>query len=145
MARKVFQNEDLIRQIYSYGDSDHRVQMWYIFQQSKDVILTHVPATYPYSRDDAYLKDSLIEFFRLRRCNCCSRHSHNKPNILFGYTPGCRDEDVWLLFDHRTNSVPECKDLGDCNCECRHTMRNMSEWICHRSHMKTIKYESLFI
>jgi len=142
MARKVFQNEDLIRQIYSYGDSDHRVQMWYILQQSKDVILTHVPATYPYSRDDAYLKDSLMEFFRLRRCNCCSRHSHNKPKILFGYTPGCRDEDVWLLFDHRTKYVPECKDLGDCDCECRHTMRNMSEWICHRSHMKTIRYDN---
>lgn len=142
MARKVFQNEDLIRQIYSYGDSDHRVQMWYILQQSKDVILTHVPATYPYSREDAYLKDSLIEFFRLRRCNCCSRHSHNKPKLLFGYTPGCRDEDVWLLFDHRTNYVPECKDLGDCDCECRHTMRNISEWICHRSHMKTIRYDN---
>jgi len=144
MARKVFQNEDLIREIYSYGDPDHRVHLWYILQHSKDVILTHVPATYPYSSGDAYLKDGLMEFFRLRRCKCCSRHSHNKPNIFFGYTNGCLDEDVWLVFDHTRSMVPECKDLGDCDCDCRHQMRSMSNWICHRTHMKTLKYETLF-
>ena len=142
MARKVFQNEDLIRQIYGYGDPDHRVQMWYIFQQSKDVILTHVPDTYPYD-EDAYLKDAFTQFFRFRRCMCCSRHAHNKPNICFGYTNGCRDEDVWLLFDHRFQSVPESKNLGDCDCDCRHAMRQLSDWICHRSHMKTVKYETI--
>jgi hypothetical protein len=143
MAHKVFRNMDLIREIYGYGDSDHRNSMDYIHQRTKEVLLTYVPSTYPYSREDAHLKDTLTEFFRLRRCRCCTRHSHNKPNIYFGYTNGCQDEDVWLVLDHRNVIVPECKDLGGCNCDCRHKMRKLSEFIERHSHMNTVKYESI--
>jgi hypothetical protein len=143
MASKVFQNMDLIRLIYGYGDPEHRNSMDYIHQRTKEVLLTHVPATYPYTRGEVPLKDTLTEFFLLRRCRCCSRHSHSKPNIYFGYTHGCRDDEVWLVIDYRTVIVPECKDLGDCNCDCRHKMRKLSEFIERQSHMNTIKYESI--
>lgn len=149
MALKVFQNEDLIRNIYSYGDPKHRDHMGRVNRQYKEVLLSNVPATYPYCREDyrmmeyMNMKDTLTQFFRLRRCNCCTRHSHNKPKICFGYTAGCSDEDVWLVLDNSRVFVPECKNFGDCYCDCRHLMRILSDLICKRSLMKTLKYETI--
>jgi hypothetical protein len=148
MARKVFQNADLLREIYGYGDPDHRDCMWRVNRQYKEVLLSGVVISYPYCREDEQkieymtMKETLTLFFKLRRCKCCTRHCHNKPMIYFGYTPGCRDEDVWLVLDNRTDIVPECKNMGDCECDCRHLMRILSKLIGKRSHMNTVKYET---
>jgi len=150
MARKVFQTDDLLRHIYGYGP-EHRDQIWHVNRQYKDVLLSKVLLSYPYCREDERkieymtMKETLALFFQLRRCKCCTRHCHNKPNILFGYHPGCCDEDVWLVLDNRTVFVPECKNLGDCDCDCRHLMRILSLLICKRSVMKTVKYETVHV
>ncbi len=149
MARKVFQNGDLLRHIYSYGDPEHRDLMWWVNRQYKEVLLSGVVISYPYCREDyrkieyMTMKETLTLFFKLRRCNCCSRHCHNKPKICFGYQNGCSDEEVWLVLDHTRKFVPECKDLGDCDCHCRHEMRMLSNLICKRSCMRTLKYETV--
>ena len=139
MANKVFQNMDLIREIYSYGEPEHRHWMWFVLQQTKEVLLSKVPATYPYSRGDAHLKKELTQFFLLNRCRCCSRHSHNKPTILFGH----QDDHDWLVLDNITVFVPECKDLGNCLCDCRHKMRKLSEFIGLWSHMNILKLDTI--
>jgi len=83
MARKVFQSDDLLRIIYGFGDPEHRQTMKVIHTQLLHP-LSKLPAQYPYSgfeTHDQCMKDLLTNFFQLRRCMCCTRHAHNKPNL----------------------------------------------------------------
>ena len=133
MARKVFQSDDLTRIIYGYGDPKHREQMQRIRQEIKDVILSKVPKTYPYQcmATRYWMQKRLEHFFQLKRCQCCSRHSHNKPNLKIE----TRYNHPWLIVDDRNVFVPECKNLGDCDCDCRREIRVLCRLIRFRSHM----------
>ena len=136
MANKVFQNMDLVREIYSYGDPSHRESMREVLRLSKGVPVSYVLKTYRYSPKDAYLKESLTEFFLLRRCRCCSRHAHNTPQIHIVHDSKKKE---WLVFDYRTMYFPECNNHGDCDCNCRHRMRILAQFIYQWSCMDTHK------
>jgi len=127
MARKVFQNDDLLRRIYGYGDSNHRLLMSRICREINDPILSKVPDTYP------SMKNKLIEFFRLHRCKCCTRHCHNRPKLWIE----SRHNVPWLFVDRQKVVLPECKDLGDCDCDCRREMRKIHKFISHYGGLNT--------
>jgi len=141
MASKVFDNDFLLREIYGYGDPCHRDSMKKISRELNYSILSKVPDQYPYTRPDYQrmhdmnMKESLVRFFQLRRCMCCSRHTHNKPNI----TLVTRQDGLWIEINNVTHRVPECKEIDDCDCDCRHCMRILSRRISYRSALNTIK------
>ena len=140
MARKVFQNDDLLRHIYGYGDN-HRDHMRRICLELKPM-LSKVPFQYPYTSNDAALmndmnmQEMLMEFFFLRRCMCCTRHCHNKPKLWLEK----RYTTTWIATDLSKSYVPECKNLHDCDCDCRHQMRKLVRLISYRSALNTIRY-----
>jgi len=139
---QVFENADLKRHIFSFGTSEHRVRMKQICHdilvKHTDALLSDLPKLYPYTRDDRVflsdmnMKETLRQFFQLRLCKCCSRHAHNKPHIKLRK---CNIRGVRLVIHNKRVWVPECKDFGDCNCECRQEARFLSRLIRQRSHL----------
>jgi hypothetical protein len=142
MATKVFQNDDLLRHIYGFGDPTHREQMNMNFYEMKAYTLSKVPEQYPYSvpdhhvMNDENMRESLTRFFRLRRCMCCTRHTHNKPQLYLVK----QETNSWIVIDRKIYYVPECKDLHDCECDCRHDMRQLARRISYRSALNTLLY-----
>lgn len=127
--KKVFENEDLKRHVYSFGSAEHRERMRAVCEQVKrnepsrygKELLTRVPYQYFHSsKQDATseeIRKELIWFFQLNRCRCCSHHSHHKPTII-------PDPPYGLLFlEGEEGSVPEDKFVGDCTCGCLRIMR----------------------
>jgi len=131
MANKVFQSDDLTRIIYGYGDPKHREQMRRIRQEIKGLILSKVPKTYPYpcKMTRPWMEVRLERFFRLKRCQCCTRHSHNKPNLQLE----TRYKIPYLIVDRRVALVPECKNLDNCDCDCRREIRALCRDILFHS------------
>ncbi len=126
MAKEVFENQDLVRLIYSFGFPEHRLHTKKVCNQ---LLNRH------YHRTDRSLAKDLLSplpnmmkhhkewklyvgFFIYRRCRCCSRHSHRKPNISL--------EEGTIVFDWGNHTmVPEAMDRNDCDCECRHRCRRI--------------------
>ena len=120
MAKEVFDNQDLLRLIYSFGSVDHRIQMYWItdslsyprcHRKDKRVgrnLLSPVPNLMKHHRDWRMY----VDFFVYKRCMCCSRHSHRKPNITL--------EEGMVVFNKGIKTmVPEARGKKDCDCECR--------------------------
>lgn len=117
MAKQVFDNKDLVRLIYEFGPS-HREQMKQVydsFKTSPRCLLTPVPNAMKHHPN----LDKFVEFFRLKRCRCCSRHSHTKPSIYL--------EHGEVVFEPRRyqERVPEAKNKWDCDCSCRKDCRKL--------------------
>jgi len=127
MARKVFKNDDLLRLIYGFGDPDHRTMMTHIRRDINGPILSKLPESYP------SLKPGLTDFFRWNRCKCCTRHCHNRPKLWVE----SRHHVPWLFLDKRKVLLPECKNFGDCDCNCRREMRRICRIISFMTHMNT--------
>lgn len=142
MALEVFENEDLLRMIYGYAYPNHRVQMDMIFCEMKHHTLSKLPDQYPYSEEDDHImsnenmRDSLTHFFQLQRCMCCTRHTHNKPQVYLLK----RDPDPWIVIDQKRIYTSECKKLHDCDCDCRHEIRKLARIINYRTTLNTIIY-----
>lgn len=113
----VFNNRDLVQQIYSFGDVGHREKMSQIeFKTSIGEVVGEYAASdyvdrkeinFIYFVKDCYTEEERHELTqRLVRCHCCSRHSHYKE---VRYKPD--------------NPVPESKKLEACQCNCRHYYR----------------------
>lgn len=124
MAKEVFDNQDLLRLIYSFGSVEHRIQMYWIVDslsyprsRQKDkqfwkCLLSPVPKLMKHHRDWRLY----VDFFVYKRCICCSRHSHRKPNIYI--------QSGTMVFHPGNNTmVPEARDKKDCDCDCRHKCR----------------------
>ena len=118
MAKQVFDNKDLVDLIYGFGPGhrDQMKQVYNSFKKSKKCLLSPVPNAMRHH--PSYNK--FVEFFLQKRCMCCSRHCHNKPNILL--------EDGILVYHYGNGTrVPESRDGFDCECDCRHVCRNIIE------------------
>ena len=126
MAKEVFENHDLLRLIYSFGSVEHRIQMYWVtdsitFPRYKrgdnrvgKVLLSPLPNLMKYHRD----WKMYVDFFVYKRCMCCSRHSHRKPNMYL--------EEGRIVFKHGDKSmVPEAMDKKECECNCRHACRRI--------------------
>jgi hypothetical protein len=126
MAKEVFNNHDLLRSIYSFGSVDHREKtkkvcdsLLFRTHSRTDKLfgkshLSLVPNLMKYHRDWRLYAD----FFANKRCMCCSRHSHRKPNIYI-------EEGILVFKQGNKTMVPEAIGKKDCECECRHTCRNI--------------------
>jgi hypothetical protein len=130
---------DVIRHIYSFGDPSHREQLKRVHRQLPTVLLSTVPNRYPYQKADelryygATTRVLLQEFYRLKRCQCCSRHAHNKPTI---------ELNSHLVIRYPRHQVPECKDLYRCGCNCRHSCRVYAELLRQRTHLRVYCLEN---
>ena len=109
---------DIIRHIYSFGSPDHRRQLKKVHANLRSVLLTTVVDRYPV--EDKHTLMGLREFYRNRRCHCCSRHTHRKPIIHLTHI---------LVIQETPHNVPECKDHDDCLCDCRHNARLFVRWL----------------
>jgi len=126
MAKEVFDYQDLVRLIYSFGFPEHRLHTKKVCNQllyhhyrrtdkplAKD-LLSPVPNLMKHHRD----WNLYVDFFVYKRCMCCSRHSHRKPSISL--------EEGTIVFDWGNETmVPEAMDRNDCDCECRHNCRRI--------------------
>ncbi len=122
-----FLNEDINRAILGFGYPEHRDYIQTICQdiQNRNYTLSKVPE-YP----DPAIKDLLHKFFKFKLCRCCSRHSHNKPDIQVRTNPkGLK----YLYIIQQDDWLPECKNLHDCDCLCRHETRMICESISYRA------------
>jgi hypothetical protein len=130
MAKKVFDNHDLVCLIYSFGSPDHRVKMRWIedsllypdFHPTDEILgkclLSPIPNLMKHHIDWGVY----IDFFMNKRCRCCSRHSHRKPNIYM--------KKFSIHFDNGDKSmVPEAIVEKDCECECRHRCRKIIKYL----------------
>lgn len=136
----LLQNEDIKRNILSFGYTGHRETMKKICRdiqfRHRDAILSNVPKNYPYSKSDLELlscmtmRGTLTRFFQLRLCKCCSRHSHNKPDIQIRTSP---KGTKYLYIVELKDWVPECKNLHNCVCSCRSESRYLCRIISMRS------------
>ena len=120
MAKQVFENKDLVRLIYGF-EPEHRVKMkevckYILYPQVSPYKGLLSPVVNAFK--DTYRYYIYLEFFLKKRCHCCSRHCHRKPDI--------RLEDGMLVYKDGDNErVPECKDMHDCDCNCRHVCRKI--------------------
>ena len=126
MAKEVFETQDLVRLIYSFGSVEHRKRMYWVadslvnhrFHRSDKragkSLLSPVPNLMKYHKD----WHMYLDFFVNKRCRCCSRHSHRKPNIYL--------KDGTLIFeDGYETRVPEAMNKNDCICGCRRDCRSI--------------------
>jgi len=121
MAKQVFENTDLVRRIYSFGDPSHRrftetltwdLRSWpeVLYERYQDRRMSMGYLNYNFTD---YLDEvSSPKIQRLMksflRCYCCARHNHLK-NYVYGNPPMI----VWreqAVFEH---------DPEDTNCECK--------------------------
>jgi hypothetical protein len=118
MARQVFDNKDLVDLIYGFGPG-HRDQMKVVYDSLKKST-TWLLSPVPNAMKHHPCYPEVVEFFLQKRCHCCSRHCHNKPNILL---------EKGILVYHYGNGlrVPESRDRFDCDCDCRHACRKIIE------------------
>jgi hypothetical protein len=119
MAKQVFDNYDLVRQIYSFGDVEHRKKMSrirfsnHIHEMENCFHSTCFPLTMSTYALIEYMKKEFCEedhrFYAkaFLRCRCCSRHSHYK--------------DIPKPEDPVPESRPNFEAY--CNCSCRHWYR----------------------
>jgi hypothetical protein len=108
------------------------------YSDSSQGLLSRIPDQYPISKWEREevgglnMKETLATFFRARRCRCCSRHSHRKPNLVR------RAEGRWgkYSFERDETRVPECSKQDHCDCECMSMtfeMMNLIRWrMCGR-------------
>ena len=118
MAKCVFESDDLLRTIYGFGDVGHRERMNRIVIETgiEDIIRDYIYSDYCERTSSAFvffLKDCFDQeerddmMVRLKRCHCCSRHSHYKDISRKPAVP-----------------VPESALIVDqCFCNCRHYTR----------------------
>ena len=132
MAKEVFDNQDLVRLIYSFGFPEHRLHTKKVCNRllyhhycrtdkplAKD-LLSPVPNLMKHHREWKLY----VEFFVYKRCMCCSRHSHRKPSIYL--------EEGTIVFDWGNETVvPEAIDRNDCDCVCRHKCRRIMDRLAY--------------
>jgi len=117
MAKLVFDNSDLLYKIYGFGDVGREKMAQIEFPRTNicDVVSEYCNSDYHDRKEsnfilflrDCYTVEERREFaLRLRRCRCCSRHSHYKD---LQYKPD--------------DPVPESKKADRCYCPCRHYYR----------------------
>ena len=111
MAKQVFENMDILRHIYGFGDSTHRARWKEVLEEERPV--SSIPTNYlPEFQARFKLFDRLV------RCRCCSRHSHRKPWMKV-------EDNLLAYFMNCGPRVPEDKDLDDCRCACRRQARQL--------------------
>jgi hypothetical protein len=122
MAKQVFENKDLVRMIYGF-EPEHRERMKHVcggilhppVSRQDMVALRHLLNALG---DNSY-RHAFVQFFLMKRCHCCSRHSHRKPDI--------RLKDGKIVYDDGLRErVPEGMDLFDCDCDCRRVCRKIA-------------------
>ena len=125
MAKQVFENKDLVTLIYSF-DAEHREKMEEVCYS---ILFRYKTRNYKYFGKDllspvpnamkhhvyGYL---FVHFFVLKRCHCCSRHCHRKPNLWL-------EGGILVYNDGDKSRVPEAKKLDECYCDCRHACRKL--------------------
>jgi hypothetical protein len=122
MAKQVFENKDLVRMIYGF-EPEHRERMKQVCggilfppvsRQDKASLIKLLNAL----GDNSY-GYTFVQFFLKKRCHCCSRHCHRKPDI--------RLKEGKLVYDDGLRErVPEGMDMFDCKCDCRHVCRKIA-------------------
>jgi hypothetical protein len=127
--QKVFQNPDLFRHIYSFGDPSHR-----LFTRNLQQELTPTPEVFEelyqnrQRENSSCILEYLFEFSTsqiesylksYKRCFCCPRHSTDKP--------------IWIMRQsiYRGPSVFQNYDVV-CNCHCRTFTRNFIRHLQYR-------------
>jgi hypothetical protein len=128
LAKTVFETEDLVRLIYSFGDPEHRVLTQYIAQEIRQDVhdLTYerlfwIENMNPEQQDGdislrRFLEEVPMDFLKLikgyKRCYCCQRHNQNKPIIHEGQIRTFKG-----VVTERNVFPPVC------SCPCRHYSR----------------------
>jgi len=129
-SKKVFDNPDLLRHIYSFGDPSHRAftknLQWdlkaypelfeerYIERKLKECISYSIhDYLYEFSIDN--IEDYLQQY---KRCFCCKRHTTNKPIWVRG-----NNHSLGKAI-HPGQSVFENQEDTECNCYCRTLTRH---------------------
>jgi len=111
MAKQVFENMDILRHIYGFGDSTHRARLKEVLEEERPI--SSIPKNYlPQFQQRFKLFDKLV------RCRCCSRHSHRKPWMKV-------EDNLLAYYMNYVPRVPEDKDLDDCRCACRRQARQL--------------------
>ena len=119
-AKAVFENLDLVRHIYSFGDPDHRVKTRLLAEELRvDPEMMKREMKKRWIRDGCnpfkYLqeipRDALLKRLNLyNRCYCCQRHNTQKPMLMEGH--------MFTFDDVVHESHP-----SRCQCSCRHFSR----------------------
>jgi hypothetical protein len=127
-AKTVFDTQDLVRLIYSFGYPEHRVLTQYIAQEIREDVheityerLYWIESMTPDRREGdisltRFLEEVPMDLLKLlngyKRCYCCQRHNKNKPIIHEGQIHTFKGVVT------ERNAYP-C----DCGCPCRHYSR----------------------
>ena len=126
MSKRVFAIHDLVEEIYDFGDVGrdkhrqklelvlHELGLWF-YDATQELENSHSSSDYPQYRVDivSYIEERPTvekrEYVKyLKRCRCCSRHSHYKTDT--------KPDDP----------VPESKLVHPCHCNCRSYCRILS-------------------
>ncbi len=130
MYQQVFDNQDLLRHIYSFGDPDHRAFTKNLQWDLKAHPEQFVERYHEKKQMDGVhytIKDYLHEFstaqlesyvHTYKRCFCCMRHHTNKPMWVRKRSGNLRGKHV-----HTSPSVFENQST-ECNCWCRTLTRS---------------------
>ena len=130
---RIFNNIDLVRLIYSFGDVSHRENMkkitkevlFYTKEKWAHIIEDIERKEVKYWRDQAiyntfqdycsssFTKKKCMEIIKIcSRCKCCDKHNVKKPYIIDNIVKYNPDDELYTIF--------EC----NCPCICRQLSRN---------------------
>jgi len=119
-------SQDIIVYIYSFGDPKHRILMKDICKkiETNHKKINKRLGTYynNYSREDEPLfifirsrftrSDILTMSKYYKKCHCCTRHCHYKPDIL---------KQEFNMKPQNSNNYTD----NSCQCQCRHISRHL--------------------
>ena len=125
VLKKMFNNEDIIRHICSFGYPEYRTHLTTICSQIKsnhakisEKLSNEWEQCQNYNSLTSYIgyvyprKDILEMYYQYKKCHCCTRHSHYKPDII----------------RKKVNKKPRNSyytTTEDCLCDCRHMTRHL--------------------
>ena len=131
MARTVFANEDLKRNIFSFGYPEHREFMKSLTESLKVDCMPFIRMYKENCNDrcmgkyilDEYTESEILSSIHyFNRCRCCTRHSHYQPRfeIVDGITAIYMDTHYTHYNNHK----------NVCECRCQTIARHMINAYC---------------
>jgi hypothetical protein len=129
IMEQIMENEDIKRVIYSFGYPEHRFYMKDLSTRLNTNLepIKEISDAWEYDQGEIgnsmsyyiqcrFTKDQMIQMYhKTRRCYCCTRHAHYKPDLL-------RRE---LNSNNSPNDQPEYSYNEECYCNCRHMCRHV--------------------
>lgn len=137
MMNELFENEDIMRHIYSFGYTEHRTYMKELSEKINTVLTGNMePIGWPHNRVNGEAlctflyrentRDELICLYnKYNNCKCCTRHCCFKPKLYdFDANPKL-EPNPYYTYTNPPDGLMVPTKYHHCMCKCRTHLRHV--------------------